>query len=85
MNTAFIKRVVWYNKYVQQTWYEKVRETLKRQAPHPREMMIMVLILMFLLGKLVMLYIDQRTSVMSYDEDIYYYDEYFEVDEFLYE
>lgn len=56
-------------------WYQKLGEILKRQAPHPREMMIMVLIIMFLFGKLIMLYIDQ----MPVEEEGDYY--YFELED----
>ena len=67
--------------------WKKLKSWFKHQIPHPRETMIFIVIIMFLIGKLIMLYIDQTMTVPYEEEDLLYYEDpyYLEVNEFLYE
>lgn len=70
-----------------QSAWKKLKKWFERQIPHPRETMIFVIIIMFLIGKLIMLYIDQTSSVPYSEEDLLYYDPndpyYLEVEDFV--
>lgn len=60
--------------------WRKLKKWFERQIPHPRETMIFIIILMFLVGKLIMLYIDETMTIPTEDDQ-----SYLTVDEFLYE